>query len=287
MPPHKVRSRTAYANPKDYITEQIIKNGECWDWPGTPGKNGYPQTAINGKTTSLTRYVYELFIGPIPEGHSVCHTCDRPPCINPDHLFAGSHSDNMQDCLLKNRHPKWLSSDQVEIIKKRVIAGETYRQIASAFNISRETVISIAKHKTHAHVRPDLALPKRGGPILNNFQVKEIRTLLGAGVSMTEISERFGVSRRCIYSIRKNETWKTKQPPKDTYKSKKPGPTYRKHDDEIINQIRSLYSKGVSQPKIAKLFSISQPYVSLIVNHKTRSNTITPIEKTIKIGDRA
>ena len=282
MPPHKVRSRTAYANPKDYITEQVIKNGECWDWPVTSAKNGYPQTSVNGKTTSLTRYAYELFIGPIPDGQMVCHTCDRPPCVNPDHLFLGTQHDNMHDCLLKNRHPKWLSLTQVEDIKAKLLAGETYRSIAKTFNISRETVISIAKRKTHPHILPDLVIPNRGGTILTEIQAKEIRKLLAAGVSMSEISERFGVSRRCIYSIRKNETWKSKQPQKDTYESKKPG-----QSDEVINQIRSLYSNGVTQGKIAKLFSISQPYVSLIVNGKTRGNTTPPIEKMIKIGDRA
>jgi len=60
---------------------------------------------VDGKqfTTLTHRWSYEYFIGPIPDGYCICHHCDNPKCVNPFHLFAGTHRDNMQDMVSKKR----------------------------------------------------------------------------------------------------------------------------------------------------------------------------------------
>lgn len=78
-------------------------SGECWVWAGHANK-GYG--VINkGHPQQAHRYVYEHMIGPIPEGMDLLHSCDNPPCVNPDHLHPGTHAQNMHECVSRNRRP--------------------------------------------------------------------------------------------------------------------------------------------------------------------------------------
>ncbi len=76
---------------------------DCWVWTaGT--RNGYGQIGVLGKIPYAHRVGWELVYGPIPNGFCVLHSCDNPPCCNPEHWFLGTHQDNMNDKELKNRH---------------------------------------------------------------------------------------------------------------------------------------------------------------------------------------
>lgn len=78
--------------------------GDCWEWDASKNNHGYGLVVINYKIQTAHRFSYRLFKGEISDGLLVCHTCDNPSCVNPDHLFEGSMSDNIIDCVKKGRH---------------------------------------------------------------------------------------------------------------------------------------------------------------------------------------
>ena len=90
------------------VTERLLakvkKSDGCWLWTGAISIYGYARFLHGGKNRFAHRVAYTLFVGPIPDGMSVCHKCDTPRCINPDHLFLGTLADNMMDCVSKGRH---------------------------------------------------------------------------------------------------------------------------------------------------------------------------------------
>jgi hypothetical protein len=77
----------------------------CWLWIGSTAK-GYGKLTIKHKDVLAHRCAWQLLNGEIPLGAHVLHSCDTPLCVNPDHLFIGSHTDNMRDMYAK-RHDRW------------------------------------------------------------------------------------------------------------------------------------------------------------------------------------
>jgi hypothetical protein len=84
----------------------------CWQWTAAVDSCGYGQIMVGNKldgTYKLApahRVSFELFKGKIPDGYCVCHTCDNPRCVNPDHLFPGTQLDNIRDRDSKGRNPQ-------------------------------------------------------------------------------------------------------------------------------------------------------------------------------------
>ena len=83
--------------------------GACWIWVGALDTDGYGMIAVGRGPKSAHRISWILKNGEIPDGKHVLHTCDNPACVNPDHLFLGTHSDNMKDGVKKGRikPPDW------------------------------------------------------------------------------------------------------------------------------------------------------------------------------------
>lgn len=76
----------------------------CWEWKAGLHTAGYGAISVSGKKEGAHRVAYELFVGPIGEGLCVLHTCDNPPCVNPEHLFLGTLVENNRDRDAKGRH---------------------------------------------------------------------------------------------------------------------------------------------------------------------------------------
>lgn len=83
--------------------DKVHKTETCWEWSGQRTAQGYGRIKIGLQPVVAHRWMWEQEYGPIPDGTLVCHHCDNPPCVRPEHLFLGTHADNAHDRNYKGR----------------------------------------------------------------------------------------------------------------------------------------------------------------------------------------
>jgi hypothetical protein len=126
------------------------KSEGCWEWRGRILQNGYGQFDVKRRPTAAHRYAYELTYGAIPDGLIVCHRCDNPRCVRPDHLFLGSHADNARDKSAKGRcHKQWLTNAQLQDICVEYDSGHIdISDLACKHSVSPGTIKRIVNGRT-------------------------------------------------------------------------------------------------------------------------------------------
>lgn len=130
---------------------------QCWEWQAFRGPLGYGRITIAAVPRNAHRVAWELEHGPVPDGLEVCHKCDNPPCCNPEHLFLGTHTENMADAKAKGRMWKRGMSNEenpttripnAEIVKIRELyaaGGVTQRQLARAFGCTQAHISQVIR----------------------------------------------------------------------------------------------------------------------------------------------
>jgi hypothetical protein len=162
---------------EDRIWKFVRKDpGGCWIWTGARAC-GYGRINIGGKKTDAAgRVIWTLIKGPIPDGMELCHDCpggDNPACVNPEHMFLGSHAENMRDAKDKGRLPcgerhaakmrlvtrhgedrpeAKLTAEIVRSMRNRAAAGEKIKSLAAEFGVDNSTASVAIARKTWRHV---------------------------------------------------------------------------------------------------------------------------------------
>jgi hypothetical protein len=134
------------------LARTMFAGSSCWHWVGVRSEFGYGRMTYEGRTQGAHRLSYQAFVGPITDGMSVLHKCDNPSCINPDHLWLGTYSDNRRDCQAKGRwqmknkragfaHQSTIVTPALLVEAKRLRAdGLSYKKMASQLGVSTMTV---------------------------------------------------------------------------------------------------------------------------------------------------
>ena len=119
-----------------------MEGNECWEWTGALDSGGYGGFWCGQRQYSAHRAVYEICVGAIPSGMCICHKCDNRKCVNPSHLFLGTHCDNFADATKKGRlgHSPTMYPGEVWLMRLLKCRGMSYENIARMFCCGRETV---------------------------------------------------------------------------------------------------------------------------------------------------
>ena len=137
---------------------------DCWLWQGSFKGKGYGQIHVGetwqahlgmrGSRGLAHRVAYFLAHGTLDPDLEVCHECDNPPCVNPNHLWQGTTGENSQDALRKGRLGKGnrrFTDNEIEAILTKYASEITAPRIAEEYDISRASIYQIVKLKSYRH----------------------------------------------------------------------------------------------------------------------------------------
>lgn len=145
------------------MSKVVVQDDGCWIWTGAvsgPKRHKYGAINIRGKVSRVHRVMFEHATGTTVGQKFVLHKCDVPRCVNPDHLFVGTHTDNMRDMIAKGRanHPNGemnnskLTEDQVISMFEDKANGMTPFDIGEKYGVHKQTVRNILSGKKWKHL---------------------------------------------------------------------------------------------------------------------------------------
>lgn len=142
--PHNFADTPAKVREHFYSFVKPAGRNDCWQFQGYIEGTGYGRLKVAGKRRMAHRVSFEIHHGNITPGMMICHRCDNPSCVNPNHLFQGSSRDNKLDCTSKRRHAfgskspnAVLTEEQVREIRGDHKAGKiSYREAARKYGVS-------------------------------------------------------------------------------------------------------------------------------------------------------
>jgi len=161
----KIRGQYVYP-PEERIKKHCVNNDSgCWIWTGAK-RNGYGRLIVGSRSDgsrhseTAHRYSWLVFKGEIPAGYFVCHHCDNPACVNPEHLFLGTRQDNVDDRERKDRNNHFLGekSPTSKFTEKDVTyirgSDKSSRELARFYGVNKSSVQAIRNGKTWKHLLP-------------------------------------------------------------------------------------------------------------------------------------
>ncbi len=143
-----------------------IVEGKCWEWSASKFSNGYGQFFDGNNKIGAHRFSYKLANGDFDTKLLVCHSCDNRSCVNPQHLFLGTHEDNSKDMYLKNRQNNAkqkgslngravVTEQEVLSMRKLYKKGMFISDIAKAFTMSETQTSRIVKNQSWSYLKKE------------------------------------------------------------------------------------------------------------------------------------
>lgn len=137
------------------------KSGECWIWTGSRAK-GYGRLTAFGRVMKAHRLSWELHYGPIPDKMLVCHLCDNPPCVRPEHLWLGNDKENLADRDQKGRQARGsMIKNTAKLSESAVVEMRdlwktkevlTFEALSRRYGITKEQTRNIIARRSWKHV---------------------------------------------------------------------------------------------------------------------------------------
>jgi len=150
---------------KKNFWRKIRKTETCWIWTGCKNNKGYGQFSISSGRIGAHRFSWKIHNTLSYDGLFVCHKCDNPSCVNPDHLFLGTALDNNRDRIIKGRSKPArgeahgsakLTERSVREIRLKYAEGRaSYRALKNEYGVSIPVICYIIKRKIWSHLLPD------------------------------------------------------------------------------------------------------------------------------------
>lgn len=198
----------------DRFWEKVDKksDNECWNWIGAKNKDGYGIFNLNGKNTSAHRALWIILNSEIELGLQVCHSCDNPSCVNPNHLWLGTDQQNKDDMVKKGRKRKnfikpYIDSrslvklridkeKKIKLLEKKIKSRKVQRELRNAtikIMMLSEQIVSLLKDNKKI-VDVNSKIPERDKKLLYMIKNREVHSYSHAG-------KIFGISRQRISQI--------------------------------------------------------------------------------------
>lgn len=200
---------------KERLLSRMVKTESgCWLFPHAPTKDGYGTLKVDGQMWRAHRLSYVVFVGPIPPGLGVLHTCiGTPACINPEHLYVGDQTQNLADCVAQGRHRFGERSPNCKLTDAQVLEIRGLRRkmtrddMAAKFGVSKAAINNVLGDSAWTHL-PNVTEAGRGGPTkVTPDNVREIRRRAAAGERGKDLAAAFKVSVATISMIVSRKRW--------------------------------------------------------------------------------